>query len=77
MRSIQEIEAEQNACRAILHRALLGPQTEVMRRFLESILQIGETCVSDSPYLTHYNLGKQEALNILINEARKYERPSN
>lgn len=72
----EQIQQEQEACRAQLYSLLYGPNGEMMRDYLYNVLGLDQSCVGVDPHQTYYNLGKLDAIKTLINEATYHARLS-
>jgi hypothetical protein len=74
MKTLEETASERELFRAILHQTLLGPNAELMQAQIKAVLGIDQSCFDENPSVTYYRLGLQDAFNMLINEAKYYER---
>jgi len=62
-------ENRRKVCRDKLRLFLAGPDGDMMRDYLDELLEL-ERIKAKSPLDTYYNLGKAQALKVIFEEAR-------
>lgn len=63
--SIEAVRANRATCKRQLHALFNGPTGDTLRAFILSELGV-DSCFSESPYITYFNLGQREAMEKLF-----------